>query len=187
MTDEQKAALDLAILNLRTHGDDQLLSAVKPLIEFYESRVLAERKPTAWVRYRSDGGFEGPIMDTDERMCDTRRKSGAWTPLYAAPLANPSDKQEAVAEIVRYETFTGRTAWDIKIRDTSLKNGALLYAAPLAQSAEQDRIDAERYRWLRVQDDDDFCFAVVKNAHFDLYESPEELDAAIDAAKGASK
>jgi hypothetical protein len=94
----------------------------------------------AWVRYRSDGGFEGPIMDTDARMCDTRRSF--WTPLYAAPLA---------------------------------------------QSAEQDRIDAERYRWLRVQDDDDFCFAVVKNAHFDLYESPEELDAAIDAAKGASK
>jgi hypothetical protein len=44
MTDEQKAALDLAILNLKTHGDDQLLSAVQPLIEFHESRVLAEGK-----------------------------------------------------------------------------------------------------------------------------------------------
>ncbi|MBU9532830.1 hypothetical protein KTE49_20560 [Burkholderia multivorans] len=42
-------------------------------------------KPTAWVRFRSDGGFEGPIMDTDERMCDTRRKSGAWTPLFLGP------------------------------------------------------------------------------------------------------
>ncbi|WP_205191323.1 hypothetical protein [Burkholderia sp. LMG 13014] len=42
-------------------------------------------KPIAWVRYRSDGGFEGPIMDTDERMCDTRRESGAWTPLYDRP------------------------------------------------------------------------------------------------------
>ncbi|MBU9581335.1 Lar family restriction alleviation protein [Burkholderia multivorans] len=44
-----------------------------------------EAKPTAWVRFRSDGGFEGPIMDTDERMCDTRRKSGAWTPLFLGP------------------------------------------------------------------------------------------------------
>jgi hypothetical protein len=174
MTDEQKAALDLAILNLRTHGDDQLLSAVQPLIEFYESRVLAERKEPMCEQC-GDG-----IVAHNPGICGTCYA-------IAAPLANPSDKQEAVAEIVRYETFTGRTAWDIKIRDTSLKNGALLYAAPLAQSAEQDRIDAERYRWLRVQDDDDFCFAVVKNAHFDLYESPEELDAAIDAAKGASK
>lgn len=49
---------------------------------------------------------------------------------------------------------------------------------------EGDAKDAERYRWLRSQDDDDFCFAVVKNPHFDVYGSPEELDAAIDAAKG---
>jgi hypothetical protein len=92
MTGEQKAALDLAILNLRTHGDDQLLSAVQPLIEFYESRVLAERKePVAWVRYRSDGGFEGPIMDSDARMCDTRRSF--WTPLFAHPT--PDDAKDA--------------------------------------------------------------------------------------------
>lgn len=42
-------------------------------------------KPIAWVRFRSDGGFEGPIMDTDKRMCDVRRKSGAWTPLFLSP------------------------------------------------------------------------------------------------------
>jgi hypothetical protein len=38
VTPEQKAALDLAVLNLKTHGDDQLLSAVQPLIDFYEAR-----------------------------------------------------------------------------------------------------------------------------------------------------
>lgn len=43
--------------------------------------------------------------------------------------------------------------------------------------------DAERYRWLRSQESDDFCFAVVKNPHFDVYQSAEELDAAIDAAR----
>jgi len=37
---EQKAALDLAVLNLKTHGDDQLLAAVKPLLEYYESGAL---------------------------------------------------------------------------------------------------------------------------------------------------
>jgi hypothetical protein len=95
MTGEQKAALDLAILNLRTHGDDQLLSAVQPLIEFYESRVLAERKePVAWVRYRSDGGFEGPIMDSDARMCDTRRSF--WTPLFTHPTPDDASIQERI-------------------------------------------------------------------------------------------
>jgi len=41
------------------------------------------------------------------------------------------------------------------------------------------KTDAERYRWLRVQDNDDFCFAIAKNPHFDCYEATE-LDAAID-------
>jgi len=53
----------------------------------YARAAIAARgaqEPVAWVRYRSDGGFEGPIMDTDARMCDTRRSF--WTPLYAAPL-----------------------------------------------------------------------------------------------------
>lgn len=54
-----------------------------------------------------------------------------------------------------------------------------------AREIEGLRKDAARYRWLRAQDNEDFEFAVVKNPHFDVFESPEELDAAIDAAKGA--
>ena len=53
-------------------------------------------------------------------------------------------------------------------------------------AAGADVLDAERYRWLRAQDNEDFAFAVVKNPHFDVYDSPEELDAAIDAAIAAS-
>lgn len=44
-------------------------------------------QPVAWVRYCSDGTFEGPIMDTDIRMAGARRTSGAWTPLYSRPAA----------------------------------------------------------------------------------------------------
>ncbi|WP_186308506.1 hypothetical protein [Paraburkholderia sp. BCC1885] len=39
----------------------------------------------AWVRIRSDGSFEGPIMDSDSRMDGVRRTCGAWTPLYTHP------------------------------------------------------------------------------------------------------
>ncbi len=42
--------------------------------------------PVAWIRFRSDGGYEGPIMDA--AMEEVRKKSGAWTPLVAAPVAS---------------------------------------------------------------------------------------------------
>lgn len=43
---------------------------------------VQEQKPFAWIRKRSDGGIEGPILDSSRDMCDVRRKSGAWTPLF---------------------------------------------------------------------------------------------------------
>ena len=38
-------------------------------------------KPVAWIRFCSDGCYEGPVMD--EQIEDVRKNSGAWTPLYA--------------------------------------------------------------------------------------------------------
>jgi hypothetical protein len=38
-------------------------------------------KPVAWIRFCSDGCYEGPIMD--EQIENVRKNSGAWTPLYA--------------------------------------------------------------------------------------------------------
>ena len=37
-------------------------------------------RPVAWIRFCSDGCYEGPIMDA--RMEEVRKQSGAWTPLY---------------------------------------------------------------------------------------------------------
>ena len=45
----------------------------------------SSRKPVAWIRYCSDGTYEGPIIHG--RMEDMRKESGAWTPLYEAPVA----------------------------------------------------------------------------------------------------
>lgn len=47
--------------------------------------------PVAWIRYCSDGTYEGPIADCDARMDDARRNSGAWTPLYEQPQPAPSN------------------------------------------------------------------------------------------------
>lgn len=60
-------------------------------------------EPVAWVRFRSDGGFEGPIMDSDSRMDGSRRTSGVWTPLYTAPVVAPgavSEWQDAVKALM---------------------------------------------------------------------------------------
>ena len=38
-------------------------------------------EPVAWIRYCSDGSYEGPIVH--KLMEDVRKKSGAWTPLFA--------------------------------------------------------------------------------------------------------
>lgn len=43
---------------------------------------MAETKPkapVAWIRFCSDGSYEGPIHDS--QMDELRRRSGAWTPL----------------------------------------------------------------------------------------------------------
>ncbi|TDV04641.1 hypothetical protein [Paraburkholderia caballeronis] len=72
----------------------------------------ARAEPVAWVRYRSDGGFEGPIMDSDARMCDVRRKSGAWTPLYVAaqqPARASEMPQRDLWELIREINGGGAT------------------------------------------------------------------------------
>lgn len=46
----------------------------------------------AWIRYCSDGAYEGPIHDS--QMDDIRRKSGAWTPLGRLRPALPKPETE---------------------------------------------------------------------------------------------
>ncbi|MBN3851953.1 hypothetical protein G3N59_01045 [Paraburkholderia sp. Ac-20340] len=65
--------------------DYEAMAAAGDADEIAREQAEEAKTPVAWVRYRSDGGFEGPIMDTDSRMCDTRRNF--WTPLYAATVA----------------------------------------------------------------------------------------------------
>jgi hypothetical protein len=55
-----------------------------PFKRWYKCRKVGAcetAKPVAWIRFCSDGCYEGPIMD--EQIEDVRKNSGAWTPLYA--------------------------------------------------------------------------------------------------------
>jgi hypothetical protein len=63
------------------------------------------QKPVAWVRVHPDGSLAYDIL-FDAQIEETRRKSGAWRPLYAAPVlkeslitaAQPSEAQERAAQ-----------------------------------------------------------------------------------------
>lgn len=53
----------------------------------------------------------------------------------------------------------------------------------LIKKNQEDKKNAMRYKFLRLRQmqDDELRFGVIKNVHFDFYNSPEELDLAIDA------
>lgn len=95
MTNEQRAALDLAILNLKTHGDDQLLTAIKPLLDFYENRSAAGasegQEPVAWRHSKThclfDTEEEVPLADGDESA----------EPLFTHPSAEIAALRERIA------------------------------------------------------------------------------------------
>lgn len=57
-------------------------AAQPPQVE--PAALQPQAAPVAWIRFCSDGTYEGPIMD--RAMEDVRKRSGAWTPLYARPV-----------------------------------------------------------------------------------------------------
>lgn len=102
--------------------------------------------------------------------------------LEALAASTASDKQEAVTDAQIDEVFL---QWNSNCHGGPLEAHRrfarliLALAAPLAQSAEQDRIDAERYRWLRDEGETQW--------HIVSQNAGEYLDAAIDAAIAKEK
>ena len=57
-------------------------------------------EPMFWVRFRSDGGYEGPIHnDALERV---RKESGAWVPLYPHPAPTPPEQEADKRDAARW-------------------------------------------------------------------------------------
>lgn len=89
-------------------------------------------KPVAWIRFCSDGCYEGPIMD--HSMEEVRKKSGAWTPLYAVPFVpkgwklvpeEPTPEMFMAGDDTFVSTYTGTP-----VSDPGSVWGAMLTAAP---------------------------------------------------------
>jgi len=94
MNDEQKAALDLAVLNLKTHGDDQLLRAVQPLIKYYEeARALLADGGKGEAVYQVQTGDCWLVM-TQEQY-ERHSKTRPTRVLYTAPQAECAPSADA--------------------------------------------------------------------------------------------
>jgi hypothetical protein len=75
--------------------------AVAKARELLASEPPSTTDATAWIRYCSDGTYEGPIHDS--QMDDIRRKSGAWTPLgrlHSAPPNPDTEDHGSIAGVV---------------------------------------------------------------------------------------
>lgn len=104
--DELIRGFDRSLASVDAHDPQSFIDGAK----WAEQRICAatpaaplsqQSEPVAWIRLRSDGGYEGPIMDAS--MEDVRKRSGAWTPLYAGS-APASPVPELTVEMSRFLT-----------------------------------------------------------------------------------
>lgn len=90
-----------------------------------------EQQAVAWIRFCSDGLYEGPIHDS--RMEDVRRHSGAWTPLYTRPQPVAGDAvREIVSDIRHSAKVDDYEAPQIAFLESVADRIAALSAAPAA-------------------------------------------------------
>jgi hypothetical protein len=153
MTNEQKAALDLAVLNLKTHGDDQLLRAVQPLIEYYEARALLADggKGEAVATLHDDGYWTWKKGTTPPHESNY---AGWRMDVYAAPQPECAPREAQPVAWCRRDTVFGWKGQLLNIAymfpsPEGLRNPIPLYAAPTPERADADvllqKLRADRY------------------------------------------
>jgi hypothetical protein len=97
---------------------------------------LGEQQPAFWVRWRSDGCYEGPLHDSS--IEDVRKRSGAWSPLYTHPSPAPVGAQDRkVAEHAYITTAFDYASAPVGSRDWTLFWGGWQAARSAAQGAVQ--------------------------------------------------
>ncbi len=100
---------------------------------------MQERFPSAPLYRRDAKGslrFGQYCSSAVEDQWETWKARGA----IAAPAASIAPlSDEPVAEVIKWRTFSGHTAWDFKVFDKTLENGAKLYAAPPTPSDKQSK------------------------------------------------
>lgn len=148
-------------------------AAVVPVgtILYDEQALSALRAEVEALRKERDECCDAGYALNEEFNAYQRMFEASCIALAKVAAALGCDPQDGGAEPIL-------TAIDEIRADLEGNQSAMLH---LRSEVKALRRDAERYRWLRKQDNDDYSFSVVKNPHFDVFDV-NELDRSIDAA-----
>ena len=101
-------------------------------------------EPIAWVRFCSDGGIEGPLLNNDRRMDEVRKRSGAWTPLGLMTNTAP----EIAAKTVQAGEGTVSLAAYNRLHEHAEQLAAQILAA---DRATPDARGHDAARWIALE------------------------------------
>jgi hypothetical protein len=108
-----------------------ICKAIEGIITDEAAAPTASEKaePVAWIRFCSDGTYEGPIHDKSREMSEFRKQSGAWTPLFTlSPSAEQALRMAADKVIEKYGAHIGLSVAQVILsltnkQDTSAEQG----------------------------------------------------------------
>mgnify|MGYP006977221519 FL=1 len=136
-------------------------------------------RPTRTTGSAADANYGEKTMDFKTETQLRQEIADAWRLV---------DQHKRAADIYAAERDHARACYDRTVRILTGIPASLDDVLRLREQLAAAQKDAERYRWLRVQDNDDLRFAVLDEAHWRgagdcdpyFFGTPEELDAAID-------
>lgn len=146
MTDDIAGLIEL-LRSIRCAGIDELLDEAADALSRLSQQVaeldIERDQAVAEAHcYRERHANDAYEMN---RLSSERDKANERIAELESQLA-ARESAEPVAEVIKWQTFTGHTAWDFKVFDKTLEHGAKLYAAhpPAAEASE----DAARLDYL---------------------------------------
>ena len=74
-----------------------------------------------------------PALEAARKMLEEDAAHGAQ-----AECAASDASAQPVAEVIKWQTFTGHTAWDFKVFDQTIEHGAKLYSRPASSDAQAE-------------------------------------------------
>lgn len=143
LIEDDLPARPLAAVQAEKHQLDRYTQLVADRAAARDSKCLAQidepAQPICWIRFCSDGSTEGPIMHS--QICEARKTSGAWTPLYAG--AAPA----AVSPQGEYPQLPEAAVWSVAGEDGMPTLGKGWMFSPVQQSNATLPLFTARQMW----------------------------------------
>jgi hypothetical protein len=165
-----------------------ICKAIEGIITDEAAAPTASEKaePVAWIRFCSDGTYEGPIHDKSREMSEFRKQSGAWTPLFTL-----SPSAEQALRMAADECAKLAEKFEKGSNEHTVLIGAGVSILSLTNKQDTSAEQGEAvYQRGGVNDSDEFLWEDVPKEIYDrvdgaerrtLYTSPPSADAMFNA------